>query len=125
MYTNEQPVSRKAVIDLAYEPQGLIPQRRFREGPALAGIGRCQALRVHRTKQQDVAQRRTAGDQNLPTPGLHGALVDELHMPGPDEMLADDMSHGVKNLFPIASAPTTHAARSAASTTYMGPDLPQ
>ena len=41
------------------------------------------------------------------------------------ELLADEMSHRVKNLFAIASALTTIAARSAATTTEMARDLTQ
>ncbi len=41
------------------------------------------------------------------------------------EMLASEMSHRVKNLFAIASALTTIAARSAATTTEMAHDLTQ
>ncbi len=41
------------------------------------------------------------------------------------EMLAGEMSHRVKNLFSIASALTTIAARSAATTTEMARDLTQ
>ena len=41
------------------------------------------------------------------------------------EMLADEMTHRVKNLFAIASALTAIAARSAATTTEMARDLTQ
>jgi hypothetical protein len=41
------------------------------------------------------------------------------------EMLAGEMSHRVKNLFPIASSLASMAARSAATTTQMGRDLRQ
>jgi len=82
----------------------------------------------HGTETRWISARGQGGDLGILDRVMFGVFLDvterkraeEVH-----EMLADEMSHRVKNLFSIASALATIAARSAATTTEMARDLTQ
>jgi two-component sensor histidine kinase len=82
----------------------------------------------HGAETRWISARGQGGDLGIVDRVMFGVFLDvterkraeEVH-----EMLAGEMSHRVKNLFSIASALTTIAARSAATTTEMARDLTQ
>ena len=83
---------------------------------------------LHGNAVRWLSARGQGGDAGLVGRVMFGVFLDVTAREQAEEareMLANEMSHRVKNLFAIASALTAIAARSAASTTEMARDLTQ
>ncbi len=82
----------------------------------------------HGTETRWISARGQGGDLGIVDRVMFGVFLDVTERKRAEEaheMLAGEMSHRVKNLFAIASALTTIAARSATTTTEMARDLTQ
>ena len=83
---------------------------------------------MHGNAVRWVSARGQGDDRGIIARVMFGVFLDVTERKQAEEareMLADEMSHRVKNLFAIASSLTTLAARSATSTTEMARDLTQ
>ena len=83
---------------------------------------------LHGNEIRWLSARGQGGDAGLVGRIMFGVFLDvtaRKHAEEAREMLANEMSHRVKNLFAIAAALTAIAARSAATTTEMARDLTQ